>query len=128
MGTEVGLIGCLAKLSGDRLGELGREITQLMREAALTKPGGKDLLDRADEARRPMGHRQQGIGKPPALELLEKLTAAFGGLFRPRRDMNRYFAALPGDAPGAEHRLTLPPGPESLGDPIEKEIKRLDLA
>ena len=52
--------------------DLAPQVAHPMGEAPLPQRAGEAGLDGADEARRPVSDHEQGVGQPPALQVLEE--------------------------------------------------------
>src|SRR4029453_14577215 len=104
------------------LGSFALEIAHPMDQASLPQRARETGLDGANQARRPVGHREQRVGQAPTLEVLEERRTARRVLLRARRQVQQDLAAVLGDPPGAEHRLARQPGVQALRDAIDEEV------
>jgi len=96
-------------------------------QASLAQRPGEGLLDRGDQARRPVADDQQRGGQAAVLEILQEVVPCVGGLAAARGQADEGGLAVGGDAPGGQHRLGRGAGvhPEERG--VQIQVVQRDL-
>jgi hypothetical protein len=74
-------------------------------QTALAERSGEGLLDRGDQAGRPVGDDQQRRAQAAVFEVGEEAVPGIGGLAGAGRQADERGLAAGGDAPGRQHRL-----------------------
>jgi hypothetical protein len=96
-------------------------------KAALADSARQALLDRPDDAGRPVAHHQERIGQTPAAKVLEELLAARRVLLRARRQVQQRLLAVGQNAPGRQNGLTRLAQMQPLGNPVDEQVDDLEL-
>ena len=99
-----------------------------MRQATLPGRARKANLDRLDDARGAVRGHQERIIQAAPLHVLEERGHRLGIFFGARHHVQQHTTALNGKTPGRQNRLAFSAGPQTLGDPIDKQIGDLVLA
>jgi hypothetical protein len=93
-----------------------------MGETSLPERPGEAGLDGPDQAGRPVGDHEQGVGQPAAFEVFEEGRTARRVLFRPGGQVQQDFAAFLRDPPGTEHRFAGHPSVQPLRHAVDEQI------
>jgi hypothetical protein len=97
-----------------------------MNETPLTECLGEGLLDRADQAGRPVGDDQQRGAQTALLQVLQEVVPGVGGLAAARGQADERGLAAGGDTPGSQDRLGRGAGvhPEEAG--VQDQVVQRD--
>jgi hypothetical protein len=93
-----------------------------MRQAALAGRAGEALLNRTDEAGRPVADHEQRIAEPSGAQVLKERSHRLDVLSRTGHQSKPRFAAILADPPGGQHSLPPLTRPQTLGDAVDEQV------
>jgi hypothetical protein len=89
--------------------------------------GGPALLDRLDQSRRAVGDHQQRRAEPAGDQIAAERKPVLVRLAHPEHHRQQHPLALFGEAPGDQHALLGPVGPDRQEDRVQEQRCQLDL-
>ena len=93
-----------------------------MRQAALAGRAGEALLNRTDDAGRPVADHEQRIAEPSGAQVLKERSHRLDVLSRTGHQSKQRFAAILADSPGGQHSLPPLTRSQTLGDAVDEQV------
>jgi hypothetical protein len=109
------------------LGQLGQHISEPMDSASLAIGVGPQIADRADQAGGAIGHHKKRAPQATAEEAPPQVEPVVCPLALAEADVEQDPAAVDGEAPGDEHALLGPVGPDRQVDRVTEQGEQADL-
>src|SRR6516164_130934 len=109
------------------LGSFASRLRRRVNGAVLAIGARPDLLDRADQPGRAVGHDEPGCGEPAADEIAPELEPVLLGLSRSQPDGNQRPLAVLSDSPGADHAFLRAAGADREVDRVEEQHHQVDV-
>ena len=110
------------------LGQLGQDVAQPMDRAALPIGLGPRFADGADEARRPVGHDEEGTAQAPSGEPSSEVEPVLEALTLAEADVEQDPLTVGGEAPRHQHALLGTLGADGQVDGVQEQRQETHLA